>query len=99
MTQLIPGEAKKKKRMRRICLEKREEKGGRVYVKPWRQERLWKVDGNLGTLQKNVSFMLWKFCPAKGLGKKEPALTYKAERVESCLPSWQLVNEHMTRPD
>lgn len=72
---------------------------GRVYVKPWRQERLWKVEGNLGTLQKNVSFMLWKFCPAKGLGKKEPALTYRAERVESCLPSWQLGNEHMTRPD
>ena len=73
----------KKKRMRRICLEKREGKRGRVYVKPWRQERLWKVEGNLGTLKKNVSFMPWKFCPAKGLGKKEPALTYKAERVAS----------------
>ena len=83
MTQLIPGEARKKKRRRRICLEKREGKRGRVYVKPWRQERLWKVEGNLGTLKKNVSFMPWKFCPAKGLGKKEPALTYKAERVAS----------------
>ena len=63
-------------RMRRICLERREETKRTVCAKVWRQERLWQFEGTV-VLSRTPLLRHWKFYAAKGLGKKEPWLTYR----------------------
>ena len=46
-----------------------------------------------------LSYVIGNSMLQRAWGKKSHGSPTETERVEPCLPSWQLGNEHMTRPD